>query len=110
MIETLRAHVKQLYLIDSYRKIWMILSAGVVATVIGMIFSWDYIFQTKFIWFTTSMGLVISMVWWYWTMRLIRYLVHYKATEALILEEIIREIQIIKQEVVKNYAPDSNQP
>ena len=105
MIETLRAHVRELYQINEYRKIWMFLSAGVVITVIGMIVCWDYIFQSKFIWFTTSMGLLISMVWWYWTMRLIRYLIHYKATEAIILEEIIREIRLIKQEVVKNYAP-----
>ena len=87
----------------------MFLSAGVVITVIGMIFYWDYIFQSKFIWFTTSMGLLTSMVWWYWTMRLIRYLVHYKATEALILEELIREIQIIKREVSKNYVPQDEE-
>lgn len=102
MIQELRLHIEELKKIDSHRKVWMFLSAFVVATVIGIIFRWDYVMQSKFVWLVSSLGLTISMVWWYWTMRLVRYIVHYKSTEAIILQELIDEIRFIKTEVMKN--------
>ena len=100
-ISKLKQQAKDLTLIDGYRKAWLALSSLVVATVLGIIFGWNYIVGQKLAWVASSCGLLISMVWWYWTMRLIRYLIHYKITESHILEEIIVEIKEIKQEIVK---------
>ena len=101
MIEILKKQAEDLTLIDGYRKAWLFLSSFVVATIVGIIFGWNYIVGQKLAWVASSSGLLISMVWWYWTMRLIRYLIHYKITESHILEEIIVEIKEIKQEIVK---------
>ena len=105
MIEKLTAHLIELKEINSYRRVWMFLSGFVVLTIIGIIFAWDFVQQNKVIWLVSSIGLLLSMTWWYWTMRLIRYLIHFKTAEAEILQDIITEIRYIKGEVVKNYAP-----
>lgn len=103
MIERLKKQIDALHRINDYRKAWLFLSAFVVMTIIGIIFGWNYVSRGKFLWIASSMGLLVSMTWWYWTMRLIRHLISYKIEESKILEELVVEIQTIKKEVVKKF-------
>ena len=100
----IKKHIEELHIIDSQRKGWLVLSAVVTAGVLGIIFGWNAVQQYHLVWLVVSGGLIISMIWWYWTMRLIRHLIHYKVTESEILIDIVTDIRAIKTEVQKAIA------
>jgi hypothetical protein len=108
MNKKLRQHIEELHIIDSQRKGWLVLSAFVASGVLGIIFGWNSVQEYHLVWVVVSLGLIISMIWWYWTMRLVRHLIHYKVTESEILTDIVKEIQYIKREIVKKSNEDSS--
>jgi hypothetical protein len=97
----IKKHIEELHIIDSQRKGWLVLSAVVAAGVLGIIFGWNAVQQYHLVWLVVSGGLIVSMIWWYWTMKLIRHLIHYKVTESEILIDIVADIRAIKNEVQK---------
>ena len=99
MNQRIQKHITDLQNIDNQRKAWLFLSAFVAVTIIGIIFGWNYVQANKIIWLVTSLGLLVSMTWWYWTMKLIRQIVNYKLTESEILNDLIQDIRYIKDEV-----------
>ena len=101
MKSKIRKHIEELHIIDSQRKGWLVLSAFVATGILGVILGWNMIQKYHLVWVIVSGGLLISMIWWYWTMRLIRHLIHYKVTESEILEDIVSDIRSIKREVQK---------
>ena len=98
----LKKHIDALTLIDTQRKGWLFLSAFVAATVLGIIVEWHSVQESKLVWVLVSGTLLVSMAWWYWTMRLVRHLIAFKVTESEILTEIVQEIRVIKIELVKD--------
>jgi predicted membrane channel-forming protein YqfA (hemolysin III family) len=107
MNKKLRKHIEELHIIDSQRKGWLVLSAFVASGVLGIIFGWNTVQEHRLVWAVVSLGLIISVIWWYWTMRLVRHLIHYKVTESEILTDIVQDIRYIKKEVIKNTSEDS---
>lgn len=101
MNKKLKKHIEELHIIDSQRKGWLVLSAFVSIAVLGIIFGWNSVRENQLVWLVVSLGLVVSMIWWYWTMRLIRHLINYKVAESEILTDVVKEIRYIKREVVK---------
>ena len=99
MESRLKKHLDKLHAFDNERRAWLVLSAFVVISVLIIILGWDAVTHSKIIYLVGTIGLILSVTWWYWTMRLIRYLVHYKTTEAVILQELVEEIHYIKQQV-----------
>jgi ABC-type bacteriocin/lantibiotic exporter with double-glycine peptidase domain len=99
----IKKHIEELHIIDSQRKGWLVLSAFVASGLLGIIFGWNAVQQYHLVWLVVSGGLIISMIWWYWTMRLINHLIHYKVTESEILSDIVEDIRTIKNEVRKSY-------
>lgn len=97
----LKQHVEDLHKIDNQRKGWLALSAFVAAGVLGLIFGWNWVNDNHLIWVIVSGGLMISVIWWYWTMKLIRHLINHKLTEAEILHEVIEDIRYIRNNVIK---------
>jgi Flp pilus assembly protein TadB len=95
-------HIQQLHIIDNERKGWLILSAFVAAAVLGIIFGWNTVRESHLIWLVVCTGLVLSVTWWYWTMRLIRQMLEFKREESEILLDIVKEIRYIKNKVVKD--------
>ena len=98
----IKQHIEDLHRINSQRKNWLILSAFVAFAILGIIVGWNTVQQSRITWVLVSLGLLVSMSWWYWTMKIIRHLISYKITESEILEEIVQEIRFIKNEVVKD--------
>jgi ABC-type bacteriocin/lantibiotic exporter with double-glycine peptidase domain len=76
----------------------------VAAGLLGIIFGWNAVQQYHLVWLVVGGGLIISMIWWFWTMRLINHLIHYKVTESEILNDIVEDIRAIKDEVRKTIA------
>ena len=101
----MKNHIEKLQNFDRERKSWLVLSAFVSIGAIGVIFGWNAVQTNHLIWVVSSLGLVIAVIWWYWTMRLIRHLIEHKIVESTILQELVEDIRHIKEEV-KNLPKD----
>jgi ABC-type bacteriocin/lantibiotic exporter with double-glycine peptidase domain len=98
----LKKHFEELQSLDAQRKGWLVLSGFVAAGVAGIIFGWNWVQQHHVVWVAVSVGLLLSVTWWYWTMRLIRQLLSNKITEAQILSELIEDIKDLKKDIRKS--------
>jgi hypothetical protein len=99
MEKRLQKHLAHLREIDSERKYWLGISVFVVITIIGVVFNWDYVVNDKIAWLVVTLGLTITVVWWYWTMKIVRHLLESKNDEYEILNEVVCTIKEIKEDV-----------
>jgi len=97
----LQKHITQLKSFNTERRYWLIASGFVILAVLGIIFGWNYIITDRLFWLFVSIGLTITVSWWYWTMRLIRHLIESKQDEYAILSDLVSAIQEIKEDVKK---------
>jgi biotin transporter BioY len=84
------------------RRYWLFASSFVVVSIVGYILGWHWLqaLENPYIdWILISAGLLISMNWWYWTMKLVRqYLIH-QVEVITLLDDIVNDLKIIKEEV-----------
>jgi uncharacterized protein (DUF2062 family) len=99
MEQKLKFRLNQLHQFDTERRGWLALSGFVVTAVLGVIFGWNLVVQNHLIWLVVAAGLTVSVIWWYWTMKLVRHLLHSKEDEYVILSEIVKEIRQVKEDV-----------
>lgn len=105
---TIKEHTAVLEKIYKQRRHWLYASSIVYTAIILTIFSWDYLTTCtthKVWWVLISLGLLVSVNWWYWTMRSIASVVRSVYSEYEILNEITTELRDIKEEV-KNHKLD----
>jgi hypothetical protein len=88
--------------LNKERIFWLRISAFVSIAVLVTIFNWQFLIQSDLIWLVVSVGLITTVIWWYWTMRIIRKLIGFKTVETEILGEIIVDLKEIKQDIRKN--------
>ena len=93
---------KAISAINTHRKMWLMLSACVIAVIGFTIFDRDLLFQYNLMWILGILGITISVVWWYWVMRLINKLVHLRIEEMDVLAELCKEVKEIKQNIREN--------
>jgi hypothetical protein len=86
---------------DAERKFWLTISGFFAAAVIAVIYQWNDILSSHLVWITASVMLTISVIWWYWTMRVIRTILRHRHSEIEILHDLIVDIKEIKTEVSK---------
>jgi uncharacterized protein (DUF2062 family) len=86
---------------DAQRKFWLAISGFFAAAVIAIIYKWNDILSSHLVWITASVMLTISVIWWYWTMRVIRTILRHRHSEIEILHDLIVDIKEIKTEVSK---------
>jgi uncharacterized protein (DUF2062 family) len=86
---------------DAERKFWLAVSGFFAAAVIAVIYRWNDILSNHLVWITTASMLTISVIWWYWTMRVIRTILGHRRAEIEILHDLIIDIKEIKTEVSK---------
>ena len=99
MDKKLSRHLKNLKAFNSQRKAWLVLSAFVVLAIGKIVFNETTLENHHYVWAMVSFGLTISVVWWYWTMRLIRQLIDHRQQESEILVDIVESIRDIKEDV-----------
>lgn len=88
--------------INAQRRMWLYASSVVVGAVLFLIFGWDWLdnFHSKSIWWVTASAIIIlSVNWWYWTMRVMLRLLHHQKMEFHIITELIVEIKEIRNDV-----------
>lgn len=88
--------------LNDQRRAWLWASSVVFWAIIIIIFAWEWIdgLNSKAVWwFIVSCMLLLSINWWYWTMRIIRKLISHQNHEYNILKSILRDLAKIKQDI-----------
>lgn len=94
-------HLNHLKLFDNQRRAWLFLSALVIVVVFKIIFGWNNLNEGHMLWIFVSLGLMVSITWWYWTMKLIRDLIEQRREEGEIMMDIVYHIRDVQNEVRK---------
>jgi len=107
MDKTLSHYLTELQAINKQRKYWLVLSMFVVIIISYIIFDWTKITKDQwYFWILISLGLTISVVWWYWTMRVVRIMLHHRLEETEILHDLVLDIKDIKKNVKEYLTPN----
>lgn len=88
--------------INDQRRLWLWASSFVFWSIISIIFMWDWIdglHSKSFWWVIVSFMLILSINWWYWTMRVMRLLIHHQMVQYNILKMILVDLGKIKKDV-----------
>jgi hypothetical protein len=99
MEKNLQKHLAHLQELNNERKHWLGISVFVIITIIGIVFNWDYVVGDKIAWITITLGLTITVLWWYWTMKIVRHLLESKNDEYELLNGVVQTIKEIKEDV-----------
>lgn len=99
---------KNLTKLNKHHKLWLIFSIISLLTIFLIFILWDFIVEKNsdlLTWGTISSGITLSIIWWYWTMHLVRRMLNYQHSMIDILSEITVDIKEIKIEVsdLKNH-------
>ena len=103
MVNLIKTQLEELKEINRQRIAWLKISGFVALAILIIIIDWTYVKHTPWGWGVISLGLILSIVWWYWTMMVIRKLIDQKSLETASLIEIINDIKEIKKEVQENF-------
>lgn len=96
MINVLKSHLASLSQIDRQRVIWLRISGFIAVAILSIIVSWDSIYQNHLSVLVVSLGLIISVIWWYWTMIIIRKLVTARVEENKLLTQLAQDFEELK--------------
>lgn len=99
MVKNLKTNIQKLKQFDQDRIVWLKLSGLALIVVILLIIDWSIFGTNKLYWILISFGLILSVSWWYWTMKLIRDLLKHRLVEMEILSDIVNDIKEIKKDV-----------
>jgi hypothetical protein len=91
MIDEVKKHRDALDSLEKQRVLWLRLSGFVAAVILAVIIQWNSIHGSK----------LQSVVWWYWTMSVIRQIIKFRINEAKVLAGIIGDVQDIKHTIIK---------
>lgn len=100
--DILARHAEDLDRINDQRRLWLYASSVVFASAIFLIFGWDWIsnLESRGIWWLIiSLMLLVSVNWWYWTMRVLRIILKYQTIEYEILKDILADIIKLKVDI-----------
>jgi hypothetical protein len=101
MTRKLKTHQENIEKFEYARKFWLKISFFVVVMVNGIVFSWNTAHPSGWSWLVTSLGLIVSVVWWYWTMKLVRVILNSRVDELEILKDLTKDIKSIKKDLQK---------
>ena len=95
-------HTQDLERLNRQRRWWLYASSIVVFGILVLMFAWDWLeeFHSKGIWWlVVSMMLVVSVNWWYWTMKVIRRIIEHQKTEFELIGVIMTDIKEVKKDI-----------
>lgn len=100
--QLLDRHTIDLDRLNNQRRVWLYASSVVLTGIIFLIFGWEWLdgLHSKAIWWLiVSLMLVISVNWWYWTMRVVRIIIHYQQIEYELIKNIYDEVKVFKNDL-----------
>lgn len=101
MRDLLEQHVNEIKKLDQSRMLWLHLSSYIVISILIFLANWIFLDNNVVYLIVTASGLILTITWWYWTMKMIRQLLNHRITEAKILKAIIHDIRDVKKEIKK---------
>jgi hypothetical protein len=99
MGDILKTHIQNLKQFNKHRLLWLKLSGFVFVTILSIIIDRAFFGKNNLYWYLTSLGLTVSVVWWYWTMRLIRQILAHRTLESALLLSILDDVQQLKEDI-----------
>ena len=108
--DKIKDHTDKINNIYKYRKMWLYASSFVYLTIILIIVVWDVLIDDtsrRLVWAGISVGLVVSVNWWYWTMKSLRELMVSVSNEYEILNEITIDIAELNNMLIQYKNNDS---
>jgi hypothetical protein len=101
MTTNLKSHITELEKFNKERIFWLRLSGFVAITILLTILDWTLLGQHSIHWVLVSLGLTLSVVWWYWTMKMVRTVIDHRVIEVEILSGLVTDIKEIREDVKK---------
>lgn len=87
--------------LDNQRKAWLMLSALVIFVIGFLIFDHTHLIEYGVLWQIGVLGVTVSVVWWYWAMRMINRLIQYRMEEVQVLIDLYSSLIAVKEEILE---------
>ena len=84
------------------KKLWMGFSFIFVILILLAILEWEQIMNLKYQpvqFFIFGFFIIVSVIWWYWTMSMIKKLLTMRQLEVKILEDLVKDINQVKKDI-----------
>jgi hypothetical protein len=92
----LNSHSQTLENLNRQRILWLRISGFIAVSILIILFDWNLIYKYNLSILVVSIGLLVSVVWWYWTMSIIRKLIEARINETRILVMMSLDIEEMK--------------
>jgi len=103
MANILKKHLKEIEKLQFERKAWLVLSAFVIVSVIYLIFNFHDLSMYHHLVPVGILGIILCVVWWFWSMRIIKKLMTHRTEEIEVLISIHESIKEIREDVRKSF-------
>lgn len=100
-------NLKLLQSLNRERIFWLRISAFVVFSFFLVVFNWTKILESDLLWIIVGSGVFICILWWYWTMSIIRKLISFKTLETEIMSELITDIKAVRTDIKNSFKQPS---
>ena len=99
MEKILENRLNELKKLNFQRKAWLGLSFFVMISISFIIFDTKDLINYGLVWPFAILGIIVSAVWWYWTMLVVRKIIEHKKEETELLIELVNTIKEIRKYV-----------
>lgn len=96
MYTTAQKLIYKLTKINQQKILWYKLSFVAVLSIAFIIIDYDFIVEKKLERYFLFAGLIVSAIWWYWTMNVLSTLLKIKNLQLEMLEDILENIKQVK--------------
>lgn len=93
---------KSIVKLKEQSRLWLMASSVIaVGVMLTIVFSENIsnLYSVRIWWTVGSIGLIVSVNWWYWTLSLIRTLLNHQINIVKILSEITTDVKGIKTDI-----------
>jgi ABC-type bacteriocin/lantibiotic exporter with double-glycine peptidase domain len=97
MVDHLKKYNDECENFERQRRAWLRISGFVAIAILIIIADWGYVQNNKHLWILFSAGTVLSLVWWYWTMMVIRRLLTHQQAITSIMIEMFSAVKEVKE-------------
>jgi hypothetical protein len=101
MKSILENHLEEIKKINAQRKAWLVLSVLGYISAGAVIFDATRLDELHILWAVISLGIMLSVVWWYWTMSIINKVLTHRTNEIAVLIDLYDEVKSIKKDIFK---------
>jgi hypothetical protein len=94
-----KTKLKILQELEAQTALWIVLGIGAAIIYPILFFSWDFISSLNLIIPLLVIAASGTIVWWFWTMKIIFTVLKLQKNEHMSFQEIVKEIKEIREEI-----------